>query len=69
MRVDRLFRKLQFLLEFIEKTGNMGTNFVFLDFPELSTTTFGKAMFSIMDIIGEVEKALIHERSKDGRIA
>ena len=69
MRIDRLFRSLRFLLEFMDEVLAHGGKIVFLDFPELSNTIFSRAMIGVMGMLAEVEKQLNELRSTEGRMA
>lgn len=69
VRIDRLSRSLQSLLEFIDKAGDKGASIQFLDFPEISNPAMLKVMVSMCGTMAELERNLNLQRSAEGRMA
>jgi DNA invertase Pin-like site-specific DNA recombinase len=64
--VDRLGRSLQDLVEFLSELHALGID-LFLHQQGVDTTTpAGKALFQMMGVFAEFERAMIHERVKSG---
>ncbi len=69
-KVDRFFRKLEWLLRYIRELSELDVGFVSVTQPELNTTgTTGKLLLSILGALAEIERDNILERTKSGKQA
>lgn len=64
--VDRLGRSLQDLLAFLEEVHTKGVNLYLHQQGVDTTTPGGKALFQMMGVFAEFERAIIRERVKSG---
>ena len=68
-KIDRLFRKTSYLLEFIEFLKQHNINFVSKNENiDLSSHT-GKLVLTLLGAISEMERAVITERTSEGKIS
>ena len=65
-RLDRLARSLLDLIKITESFEKQGISFVVLDQKIDTTTPTGRFMFHVLSAIGEFERDLINERTKEG---
>lgn len=69
MKIDRLFRKTSYLLEFIEFIRKYNVNFVSKnEVIDLSSHT-GKLVLTLLWAISEMEREVIAERTSEGKIS
>ena len=69
VKIDRLFRKTSYLLEFIEFLREHGINFVSKNESiDLSSHT-GKIVLTLLGAIIEMEREVIAERTSEGKIS
>ena len=66
-RIDRLARRLTYLLDCIELLENYKIDLISANESIDTTTPFGKAILSIVGVIAELELETIKERTKGGR--
>jgi DNA invertase Pin-like site-specific DNA recombinase len=67
-KLDRLARSVLDLHTIAKKLEEKGVDLRVLDQPELDTTSkTGKLLFSLLGAVGEFERALILERTQEGR--
>lgn len=68
-KLDRFFRKTQYLLNAIAQLDEMGIGFLATTQPEINTTgPVGKVVLVLMAAIAEMERDLILERTGAGRV-
>jgi DNA invertase Pin-like site-specific DNA recombinase len=65
-RLDRLARSLSDLIQIVESFEKQSIGFVVLEQAIDTTTPTGKFMFHVLSAIGEFERGLIDERTKEG---
>lgn len=65
-RLDRLARSLSDLIQIVESFEKQSIGFVVLEQQIDTTTPTGKLMFHVLSAIGEFERGLIDERTKEG---
>ena len=68
-KVDRFFRKVLFLLEWVETLENMWVWFISVTQPFDTTQAFWKMMLQMMWVIAELERELIKERTANWILA
>ena len=68
-KVDRFFRKVLFLLEWVEALENMWVWFISVTQPFDTTQAFWKMMLQMMWVIAELERELIKERTANWILA
>lgn len=68
-KVDRFFRKVLFLLEWVETLEQMWVWFISVTQPFDTTQAFWKMMLQMMWVIAELERELIKERTANGILA
>ncbi len=69
-KVDRLFRRLLYLLDALDRLSKLGIGFVATTQPEMNTTSsIGKVIMAVIGILSEVERDNILERTAAGRQA
>lgn len=67
-RIDRLFRRMRFLLETVEKITEKGVMFQSASEP-FDTTAVGQMVFQIFGVLAEFERNLIKIRTTEGKIS
>ncbi len=68
-KLDRFFRKTQYLLNAIAELDELQIGFIATTQPEVNTTgTMGKFMLGLLGLIAEMERDLILERTGGGRV-
>ena len=68
-KIDRLFRKTSYLLEFIEFLKSKNINFVSKnEHIDLSSPT-GKLVLTLLGAISEMEREVITERTHEGKLS
>ena len=68
-RFDRFARSTRFLLEALEAFSALGIDFVSLQGECCTSTSTGKAMFTILGAVAELERSTIRERVIAGQRA
>ena len=66
-KLDRFFRNLRLLLNYIHEFDELGIKFVSISESLDTSTPFGKFAVQIMGVIAEFERERIAERIRDGR--
>ena len=67
-RIDRLFRRMRFLLETVEKITEKGVMFQSASEP-FDTTAVGQMVFQIFGVLAEFERNLIKIRTSEGKLS
>ncbi|MDD4287408.1 MAG: recombinase family protein [Candidatus Peribacteraceae bacterium] len=67
-RIDRLFRRMRYLLETVEKITEKGVMFQSASEP-FDTTAVGQMVFQIFGVLAEFERNLIKIRTSEGKLS
>ena len=68
-KLDRFFRKLRLLLEYIERLNSVGVNLISLGESFDTATSQGRFTLNVMGAMAEWERDQIAERTRSGRLA